>query len=341
MEVTYQRRCAQYIYVVPEGLRELMSDISREVLREQPKDLCLFIADYLEAMMVTRENARVAAKAVSHMADTSEVISELLRRTNMSKDQANRTVEIIQKAFKKHLRRKATRHEALEREPLLQKIIKKTGMSYVTVENAVRIIQRAYRMFKFRRMKESPDVVDWRKAFVRTMEIYRKSRITQEEANRAATLIKSAYKGYYTRRVLRKYCKDYDTTRDEEEIRVHTTESWQIVGRPEEEELIDEQEVETEPPIQVIVKPQPPEATPHVVGHVSRVQEEFGEVEELDGLYSEIRKLAFDDEPSDMQTDQPSELQTEQPTEPQQTDRTDFTTDSVREESRFGTDAET
>lgn len=31
MNVLLQRHCARYIYVVPDGLRELMSDISREV----------------------------------------------------------------------------------------------------------------------------------------------------------------------------------------------------------------------------------------------------------------------------------------------------------------------
>lgn len=31
MEVVFQRRCANFIYVVPEGLRELLTDISREV----------------------------------------------------------------------------------------------------------------------------------------------------------------------------------------------------------------------------------------------------------------------------------------------------------------------
>jgi hypothetical protein len=31
MDVMLQRHCARYIYVVPDGLRELMSDISREV----------------------------------------------------------------------------------------------------------------------------------------------------------------------------------------------------------------------------------------------------------------------------------------------------------------------
>lgn len=59
-----QRHCARYIYVIPDGLRELMSDISREVLRSQPKDVYSFIADYLDALMITRENARVAARFI-------------------------------------------------------------------------------------------------------------------------------------------------------------------------------------------------------------------------------------------------------------------------------------
>lgn len=39
-----------------------MSDISREVLRSQPEDVYTFVADYLDALMITRENARVAAR---------------------------------------------------------------------------------------------------------------------------------------------------------------------------------------------------------------------------------------------------------------------------------------
>lgn len=31
MDPLLQRHCAKYIYAVPEGLKELMSDISREV----------------------------------------------------------------------------------------------------------------------------------------------------------------------------------------------------------------------------------------------------------------------------------------------------------------------
>lgn len=44
---------------MPQGLQEIMADISREVLRRQPMDFCIykFIADYLNGMLQTREEA--------------------------------------------------------------------------------------------------------------------------------------------------------------------------------------------------------------------------------------------------------------------------------------------
>lgn len=44
---------------MPQGLQEIMADISREVLRRQPIDVCIYklIADYLNAMLKTREEA--------------------------------------------------------------------------------------------------------------------------------------------------------------------------------------------------------------------------------------------------------------------------------------------
>ena len=45
---------------IPEGLPELLSDITREVLRCQPTTecLCQFIIDYLHSVIVTRDKAR-------------------------------------------------------------------------------------------------------------------------------------------------------------------------------------------------------------------------------------------------------------------------------------------
>lgn len=55
--ILHKHQSKNHIVTEPNGLRELMSDISREVLREQPKNINLFIADYLDAMIITREHA--------------------------------------------------------------------------------------------------------------------------------------------------------------------------------------------------------------------------------------------------------------------------------------------
>lgn len=47
-------------------------------------------------------------------------------------------------------------------------------------------------------------MVDWRVAARSAIRLYRKTGVTNEEANRAATLIKAAYKGYYTRKMMKK-----------------------------------------------------------------------------------------------------------------------------------------
>lgn len=43
---------------IPDGLKELMSDIGREVLREQPTSIYTFVADYLESLLVVREESQ-------------------------------------------------------------------------------------------------------------------------------------------------------------------------------------------------------------------------------------------------------------------------------------------
>lgn len=46
--------------IVPEGLPEVLSDISREVLRCQPPIdcLCQFIVDYLQSVIMAKEKAK-------------------------------------------------------------------------------------------------------------------------------------------------------------------------------------------------------------------------------------------------------------------------------------------
>lgn len=94
-----------------------------------------------------------------------------------------------------------------EEEDFMKKIFNQIKVSADKVEQAVIIIQTAWRNFKERQEREKKmlfGMVDWRIAARSAIMLYRKTGVTMYEANRAATLIKAAYKGYYTRRIMKR-----------------------------------------------------------------------------------------------------------------------------------------
>ncbi|XP_065156998.1 unconventional myosin-IXAa-like [Atheta coriaria] len=213
MNPMLQRHCAKFIYIVPDGLRELMSDISREVIRTQPENVYTYIADYLDALMITRENARIAARLVDSICEIAETTVQLLLRVGLSRSEADAIVVIIQTAFREYLERKKKYPpsefpgEMGEEEDFMKKIFNQIKVSADKVEQAVIIIQTAWRNFKERQEREKKmlfGMVDWRIAARSAIMLYRKTGVTMYEANRAATLIKAAYKGYYTRRIMKR-----------------------------------------------------------------------------------------------------------------------------------------
>ncbi|KAJ8919112.1 hypothetical protein NQ315_012097 [Exocentrus adspersus] len=215
MNVMLQRHCARYIYVVPDGLKELMSDISREVIRSQPENIYTFVADYLDALLITRENARVAARLVQSITDIATTTAEFLLKTGMNRREADKVVSIIQKAFRKYIRPGVTdaalKESEVEEINVVSDVIHQADISEELAEDAAKIIQNAYRRFKIRRDQEREllsGMVDWRVAARSAIRLYRKTGVTHEEANRAATLIKAAYKGYYTRHIMKKLAED-------------------------------------------------------------------------------------------------------------------------------------
>ncbi|XP_018576710.1 uncharacterized protein LOC108915219 [Anoplophora glabripennis] len=229
MNVLLQRHCARYIYVVPEGLKELMSDISREVIRCDPENIYTFIADYLDALLITRENARVAARLVQSITDIATTTVEFLLNTGMNRPEADNVVNILEKTFRQCIQTsyagtEGTEPDEVEEINIISDIINEADIPPEIGEQAATIIQNAYRKFKIRRDKEREllsGMVDWRVAARSAIRLYRKTGVTYEEANRAATLIKAAYKGYYTRRVMRKLAEESKLLADaidEEEI---------------------------------------------------------------------------------------------------------------------------
>lgn len=86
MNVLLEKHGTEPVCKIPEGLRELCADIAREVrpmkllfdfpsrqktikllsdlvkvLRSQPRNIYCFVADYVEALLITRENAKGTA----------------------------------------------------------------------------------------------------------------------------------------------------------------------------------------------------------------------------------------------------------------------------------------
>ena len=91
------------VVTVPDGLKELMADISREVLRSQPENMELFIADYLEAMLLTRELFYVAEQTVEDVIEAGIQIKELLQQCGISLPQAESAVQVIREEFRKNI----------------------------------------------------------------------------------------------------------------------------------------------------------------------------------------------------------------------------------------------
>ncbi|XP_029163151.1 abnormal spindle-like microcephaly-associated protein homolog [Nylanderia fulva] len=212
MNVLLQKHEAKHIYKVPEGLRELCTDIAREVLRSQPRNIYCFIADYVEALLITRENAKVAVKVVNNILLGSQAIVSILYRSGLSLEQIARAAPRIQRAFRAYL--DAVDMQAYQvcdddtcdekSRVSLQSILEATGTPAEQAEKSAVIIQAAFRgHYERMLLNESQGMVQWQRAATRTMEILRKAGASQAEASRAAVLIQATYRGYYTRRNLK------------------------------------------------------------------------------------------------------------------------------------------
>ncbi|XP_065082431.1 abnormal spindle-like microcephaly-associated protein homolog [Ochlerotatus camptorhynchus] len=208
MNYLLHRQCTPgKVIPVPEELKELMLEISREVLRAQPKNVLNFIADYMEAKLIRRENQVVANKVVDTVLDTSLDIITMLDEIGMDEAKAERAVQMIRDAFQKHFRVRMSDEnlrDAFREAEVLKRLVDECGFTESEALRAGKIIERAYKTYFLRNVYKEyhgPAVTsDWQDAAKHTLEIYAESGATKEEMERAAVRIQAAYRGYYTRR---------------------------------------------------------------------------------------------------------------------------------------------
>lgn len=101
--ILHKHQTENHIVSTPDGLRELLDDISREVLRCQPVNIYKFIADYLDAMLITREHATITQHTLNSIISLSMTIADLLQGIGISVEKSKKSASIIEASLKKHI----------------------------------------------------------------------------------------------------------------------------------------------------------------------------------------------------------------------------------------------
>ncbi|XP_014095392.1 uncharacterized protein Rsbp15 [Bactrocera oleae] len=196
---------------VPQGLPELLSDITREVLRCQPTTecLCQFIIDYLHSVIVTREKARVAKGIIDRaLAVVDEIIADMCV-CDISKEKAQEMAMHMEECFRRFLsrmrceQRKDIEVVRFEERDMLDAMIERCKFTEQELKISKPMIEAAYRRFVDAYMKAHED-------FEGTEELYQyfkereHKRQEEEKAKLAATKIQANFRGYRVRRNLGK-----------------------------------------------------------------------------------------------------------------------------------------
>ncbi|CAH0718091.1 unnamed protein product, partial [Brenthis ino] len=129
---------------LPEGLKDLMSDITREILRTQPEDVYKFIANYLEALIEVRETLAIACRICAETCECScesELFQEL-RDIGLCEEDADNAVNIVQKFLESG---------SVKEQTILSKLLKKINIEEEQVIPIQKAIQRVFTRYQPRK----------------------------------------------------------------------------------------------------------------------------------------------------------------------------------------------
>ncbi|XP_008484882.1 uncharacterized protein LOC103521549, partial [Diaphorina citri] len=111
MNYTLQVHGERHVYPVPPGLNELVSDITREVLRHQPDNLYKFIAEYLESLLRIRNAMNVGVKFRAQVIEESTAFVNHFLVCGFSPDDLDAAARKIQSFWRGFLGRKKLRED--------------------------------------------------------------------------------------------------------------------------------------------------------------------------------------------------------------------------------------
>ncbi|XP_012161982.1 GATA type zinc finger protein asd-4 [Ceratitis capitata] len=192
---------------VPQGLPELLSDITREVLRCQPTSecLCQFIIDYLHSLIITREKARVAKGIIDRaLAVVDEIIADMCV-CDISEEKAHEMALHMEECFRRFLsrmrceQRKEIEIVRFEEQDMLDAMVERCKFTEQELKISKPMIEAAYRRFVDAYMKAHEDIEGTEELYQYFKERER-MRLEEEKEKMAATKIQANYRGYRVRK---------------------------------------------------------------------------------------------------------------------------------------------
>jgi len=199
----------QQVINVPEGLPEILSDITREVLRCQPTTecLCQFIIDYLHSVLETREKAQIAKSIIDRVLRTVEEIIADMCICEISPEKADELAMAMEECFKRFLeRRRCDRRKEKEiikfdEWDMLDELIEKCNFTEQEMAMSRPLIEDAYNRFveAYKAAAENLEGTDALYEYFKAREL---KRVEQERINSAAVKIQATYRGFRTRKQL-------------------------------------------------------------------------------------------------------------------------------------------
>ncbi|CAO1415758.1 unnamed protein product [Diamesa serratosioi] len=202
-----RHRKKSLVVPVPDGLKELMADISREVLRSQPEKIELFIADYLEAMLLTRELYYIAEQTVEDVIEAGMQIKELLQQSGISLRQAESAVEVIREEFRNNIpfiKAGSDGENPINEIDIITRLVTECQLTTLQAKKASLIIESSYQHFYDHNSNNKMDIGPvnaWNDNVRNTLTAYQKQQPNTKLGDK--TRVKSnhaIYKRYFERK---------------------------------------------------------------------------------------------------------------------------------------------
>lgn len=164
MNYTLQLHGERMRFAVPSGLYELMSDIAREVLRDQPSLLYQYIAHYMDTLVRVREYARSASHVVNGVTQENVELLSFVSSLGVPYEMADLAARKIQRAFRayraKHTIKRAfqEQQDEMSMTESFREFLETYSLDQETADRASEVIQSAYRVYQSKKEAEQRSV---------------------------------------------------------------------------------------------------------------------------------------------------------------------------------------